>query len=78
MRTVIIYDIYDFLHLSHLKGTPFEIVSDSLSNAVTPLHSSHASAYDIFLKIKNKYGIGIYPNGGDLKYTIFRTDCIGA
>ena len=61
-----------------IKDLPFEIVSESLSNAVTPLHPTTASAYDIFLKIKDEYGMWICPNGGDMKDTIFRIGHIGA
>ena len=61
-----------------IKGLPFEIVSESLSNAVTPLHPTTASAYDIFIKIKDEYGMWICPNGGDMKDTIFRVGHIGA
>lgn len=61
-----------------IKNLPFEIVSESLSNAVTPLHPITASAYDIFLKIKDEYGMWICPNGGDMKDTIFRVGHIGA
>lgn len=61
-----------------IKDLPFEIVSESLSNAVTPLHPATASAYDIFLKIKDEYGMWICPNGGDMKDTIFRVGHIGA
>lgn len=32
----------------NIKDLPFEIVSESLSNAVTPIHPKNASAYDIF------------------------------
>ena len=60
------------------KGLPFEIVSESLSNAVTPLHPTTASAYDIFLKIKDEYGMWICPNGGEMKDTVFRVGHIGA
>lgn len=56
---------------------PFEIVSESLSNAVTPLHPTTKSAYDIFLKIKDGYGMWICPNGGNMKDTIFRVGHIG-
>lgn len=56
---------------------PFEIVSESLSNAVTPLHPTTKSAYDIFLKIKDEYGMWICPNGGNMKDTIFRVGHIG-
>lgn len=56
---------------------PFEIVSESLSNAVTPLHPTTQSAYEIFLKIKDEYCMWICPNGGDMKDTIFRVGHIG-
>lgn len=56
---------------------PFEIVSESLSNAVTPLHPTTQSAYEIFLKIKNEYNMWICPNGGSMKDTIFRVGHIG-
>ncbi|PWJ58618.1 MULTISPECIES: alanine--glyoxylate aminotransferase family protein [unclassified Fibrobacter] len=61
-----------------IKGLPFEIVSESLSNAVTPLHPTTASANDIFLKIKDEYGMWVCPNGGEMKDTIFRVGHIGA
>lgn len=61
-----------------IKDLPFEIVSESLSNAVTPLHPKTASAYDIFLKVKDEYGMWICPNGGDMKDIIFRVGHIGA
>lgn len=56
---------------------PFEIISESLSNAVTPLHPTTQSAFQIFLKIKDEYGIWICPNGGDMKDTVFRVGHIG-
>jgi len=56
---------------------PFEIISESLSNAVTPLHPTTCSAYELFLKIKDEYGIWICPNGGDMKDTVFRVGHIG-
>jgi aspartate aminotransferase-like enzyme len=60
-----------------IKDMPFEIVSESLSNAVTPLHPTTASANDIFLKIKDEYGMWICPNGGEMKETVFRVGHIG-
>lgn len=56
---------------------PFEIISESLSNAVTPLHPTTASAYDIFLTIKDNYSMWICPNGGELKDKVFRIGHIG-
>lgn len=58
-------------------GFPFEIISESLSNAVTPLHPITQSAFEIFLKLKDEYGIWICPNGGDMKDTVFRVGHIG-
>ena len=58
---------------------PFQIVSQSLPNAVTPLTPTNGmSAYDIFTELKEKYGIWICPNGGDLKDKVFRVGHIGA
>lgn len=61
-----------------IKGLPFEIASKSMSNAVTPLHPTTASAYNIFLVLKNEYGIWVCPNGGDMKDKLFRVGHIGA
>lgn len=61
-----------------IKELPFEIVSKSMSNALTPLHPLTASAYDIFLKLKDEYGIWVCPNGGELKDSIFRVGHFGA
>lgn len=49
-----------------------------MSNAVTPLHPLHVSAYEIFIRLKNEYGIWICPNGGEMKEKIFRVGHIGA
>lgn len=61
-----------------IKKLPFEIISKSLSNAVTPLHPKTASAYDIFMRLKDEYGIWVCPNGGAMKDTVFRVGHIGA
>ena len=61
-----------------IKGLPLEIVSESMSNAVTPLHPLNVSAYDVFMTLKDEYGIWICPNGGEMKETIFRVGHIGA
>ena len=64
---------------SKIKDLPLEIVSESMSNAVTPLHPTNGmSAYDIFIKLKDEYGIWICPNGGELKDKVFRVGHIGA
>lgn len=62
-----------------IKALPFEIPSENLSNALTPLKPKEGiSANDIFLHLKDKYNIFICPNGGDLKDTLFRVGHIGA
>lgn len=61
-----------------IKDLPLECVSHSPSNAVTPLHPLHASAYDIFTTLKDEYQIWICPNGGDMKDKVFRVGHIGA
>ncbi len=63
---------------SKIQDLPFEICSNSLSNAVTPLHPLNVSAYDVFLTLKDKYNIWVCPNGGVMKDEIFRVGHIGA
>lgn len=63
---------------SKIVGLPFEVCSKRMSNAVTPLHPLTASAYDIFLKLKDEYRIWVCPNGGELKDKIFRVGHLGA
>ncbi len=60
-----------------IRGLPFVLVSESMSNAVTSLHPTTASAYDIFTILKDEYGIWICPNGGGMKDTIFRVGHLG-
>lgn len=60
-----------------IKNLPFKNFSGSPSNAVTALRPTTASANDIFLKLKDEYGIWICPNGGDLKDKVFRVGHIG-
>lgn len=60
-----------------IRHLPFEIVSKSLSNAVTPLHPLNVSAYDIFTCLKDEYGIWVCPNGGETADRVFRVGHIG-
>lgn len=61
-----------------IKDLPLKIVSECMSNAVTPLSPTNGmSAYDIFLKLKDEHGIWICPNGGELKDKVFRVGHIG-
>lgn len=61
-----------------IQELPFELVSESPANGVTSVHPTTANAYDIFLTLKDTYGIWVCPNGGDMKDTIFRVGHIGA
>ena len=61
-----------------ISELPFEFVSESPANGVTSVHPTTANAYDIFLTLKDEYGIWICPNGGGMKDTIFRVGHIGA
>ncbi|MBE5999861.1 MAG: alanine--glyoxylate aminotransferase family protein [Sarcina sp.] len=60
------------------KKLPFEFVSESPANGVTSIHPLTGDAYEIFLHLKDEYGIWICPNGGNLKNKIFRVGHIGA
>lgn len=60
-----------------IKELPFEFVSESPANGVTPVHPINADAYEIFTELKDNYGIWVCPNGGDMKNTIFRVGHIG-
>ena len=57
---------------------PFDFVSLSPSNACTPLHPRNVSANDVFLTLKDQYGIWVCPNGGELRDVVFRVGHIGA
>lgn len=61
-----------------IAGLPLEISSKRMSNAVTPIHPKNVPAYDIFLALKDEYGIWVCPNGGELKDRILRVGHIGA
>lgn len=63
---------------TRIANLPFKIFSESLSNAVTALQPLTQSAHEIFLKLKDEYGIWVCPNGGALKDSLFRVGHIGA
>lgn len=63
---------------NRISELPFEFISESPANGVTPVHPLYGDAYEIFLKLKDEYGIWICPNGGELKNTVFRVGHIGA
>lgn len=60
-----------------IKELPFEFVSESPANGVTPVHPLNADAYKIFEILKDEYSIWVCPNGGDMKNSVFRVGHIG-
>lgn len=60
-----------------IQELPFEFVSESPANGVTPVRPIHANAYEIFTELKDNYDIWICPNGGSLRDTVFRVGHIG-
>ena len=62
---------------SRIQSLPLKICSEAMSNAVTPLMTKGCSAYDIFLELKDAYGIWVCPNGGEYQDKIFRVGHIG-
>ncbi len=60
-----------------IRELPFEFVSESPANGVTPVHPIRGDAYRIFEILKDEYSIWVCPNGGDMKHTIFRVGHIG-
>ena len=60
-----------------IRELPFEFVSESPANGVTPLHPVRADAFKTFEVLKDEYGIWVCPNGGDMAHTIFRVGHIG-
>lgn len=71
----------DFRNKILKEDLPFEIASESMSNAMTPIKvkgKATATAYEIFEILKNEYGIFICPNGGELKDVMFRVGHMGA
>jgi len=61
-----------------IAGLPFHIPSKRMSNDLTPLCPLNVSAYDIFLELKDNYGIWVCPNGGELSTKVFRVGHFGA
>lgn len=62
---------------SRIQELPLDICSESLSNAVTPLMTRNCSAHEIFMILKDEYGVWVCPNGGEYRDKIFRVGHIG-
>lgn len=62
---------------NRIKGMPLDAVSESPANGVTPLHPLNADAFEVFMTLKDQYGIWVCPNGGEMKSKVFRVGHIG-
>jgi aspartate aminotransferase-like enzyme len=63
---------------NRIKDLPFDIPSESLSNALTPLQpQNNVSAYEIYFHLKENYKIIVCPNGGALRHRLFRVGHMG-
>ncbi len=62
---------------SKIKDLPLEIVSESMSNAVTALHPLNKGAKEIVKILKDEYNIWVCPNGGEMADKVFRVGHIG-
>ena len=60
-----------------IKDLPFSLVAESPSHAVTALYSGKIDAKKLFSDMKEKYGIWICPNGGEMAHSVFRVGHIG-
>ncbi len=61
-----------------IKNLPLFLFAETPSNSCTALKvQGKNSAHDIFETIKNRYGIFICPNGGELRDTVFRVGHLG-
>ena len=72
----IIADIADDFR-SKIKDLPLEIVSESMSNAVTALRPLNNGAKEIVKILKDEYKIWVCPNGGEMADKVFRVGHIG-
>ena len=72
----IIADIADDFR-SKINDLPLEIVSESMSNAVTALRPLNNGAKEIVKILKDEYQIWVCPNGGEIADKVFRVGHIG-
>jgi len=61
-----------------LKGMPFRFVPNSPSNALTAISCpKDIDASDLVMKLADKFNCFVAPNGGELKYSVFRVSHFG-
>ncbi len=62
---------------SRVREIGMEVPSYRKSNALTPLLTAPLDAYELFLTLKDRYGLVITPNGGEHKNTLTRIGHMG-
>lgn len=62
-----------------IAGLPYRMFPERPSNALTALSPLRRgiSAYDVYSRLKDEYGLIVTPNGGQLKDTVFRVGHMG-
>ena len=61
-----------------IAGLPFAIFPDHPSNALTALTPTNGtSAFEVYTKLKEGYGLVVTPNGGKLRDRVFRVGHMG-
>lgn len=61
-----------------IAGSGYSIFPDHPSNALTALSPKEGvSAYDVYMQLKEEYGLIVTPNGGALKDRVFRVGHMG-
>jgi len=61
-----------------LKGLPFSFVPNSPSNALTAISCpKDVDAFDLVTRLADDFNCFVAPNGGDLKYRVFRVSHLG-
>jgi aspartate aminotransferase-like enzyme len=63
---------------SSIAGLPFAVFPDHPSNALTALTPTNGvSAYEVYRRLSESYGLIVTPNGGSLKDRVFRVGHMG-
>jgi aspartate aminotransferase-like enzyme len=63
---------------SSIEGLPFAVFPDHPSNALTALTPTNGvSAYEVYRRLSESYGLVVTPNGGSLKDRVFRVGHMG-
>ena len=61
-----------------MKGLPFSFVPNSPSNSLTAISCpKDVDAFDLVTSLADDYNCFVAPNGGNLKYRVFRVSHLG-